>query len=283
MKPNVWEAWWREHFDLDEYLYHYTTFDTALKILHSDKFQFSPLSKTNDTTEQKLRISYAFSARDRREDIADFEKYWLSWSANSKLLCFSQDRPKDPLSSAARFHNIFDMRGRGFALPRMWAQYADKNSGVCLIIRKKPFIEKVSKIYPESICRAVSYFDWSDSYEISESLFLRLLEIIRHNPTTGYAPTFLRDNPEFAQYSYFSKLKDWEGESEYRILLPNSDAQHPYLYMEGVKTYLAGIVLGEYIDDSKIYAIKSILSSTIPIRKIIFELSRCSVANVSSI
>lgn len=140
MKSNVWSALWISQFDPDEYLYHYTTFETAIKILYSDKFRFSPLSKTNDTTEQKLRIRYAFEVQEeQRENISIFEKYWLNWTTNSKLLCFSQDRSK---SLSGKFNNRFDVSGRGFALPRMWAQYAGKNSGVCFVVRKKPFVQK---------------------------------------------------------------------------------------------------------------------------------------------
>ena len=46
MKSNVWSALWISQFDPDEYLYHYTTFETAIKILYSDKFRFSPLSRS---------------------------------------------------------------------------------------------------------------------------------------------------------------------------------------------------------------------------------------------
>lgn len=283
MGSNVWSALWKPRFNPGEFLYHYTTFETALKILYSDKFQFSPLSKTNDTTEQKTRINYAFPTdSNRKNDILSFENYWSGWAKNSKLLCFSLDRP---VSSRAIQKNPFDISGRGFALPRMWAQYASKNSGVCLVIRKESFIEKVKQIYPEAICKEVSYYDWSQNYEISEELFKRTLDIIKHNPSTGYAITFLKNNPEFADYAFFCKLKDWEGEREYRILIPNCNEIHQNLYIEGVGGHLVGVVVGEHMDDSQIYALKTILSEkkTIPIRKIAFELSRCSIVNVSEI
>lgn len=282
MRSNVWCAWWRDRFNVDEYIYHYTSFETALKILYSDKFQFSPLSKTNDTTEQKLRISYDFRMTERqKQNSIHFERYWSSWATNSKLLCFSQDRSKDISPVTQNFNDISDVSGRGFALPRMWAQYASNNSGVCFIVRKKPLINKVCKIYPESICQSVSYFDWSESFKIPEKLFTDFTEIVMHNPTTGYATTFLKDNPEFANYSFFSKLKDWEGEKEYRILLPNANEQ--YLYIEGIRNYLAGIVLGERMDNAEISTLKTILPATIPIRRITFELKRCSVVNVNEI
>lgn len=284
MKSNVWCAWWRKYFNPDDYLYHYTSFETALKILYSNKFQFSPLSKTNDTSEQKLRITYNFDiGEELKKDAFEFEKYWSKWTSNSKLLCFSLDRSKSSLSEEIRFNNIFDMRGRGFALPRMWAQYGSNNSGVCFIVRKKSFVNEVENVFPEAIYKKVSYIDWLEGFKIEKELFTRLSKIIKSNPDSGYAAQFLIDNPEFTDYTYFSKLKDWESECEFRILLPNSNEKILYLYLEGVKKHLAGIVLGEYMDDSQINAIKTILPSTIPIRRIVFELSKCFVENVSDV
>lgn len=282
MRSNVWCAWWRKQFVDDEYLYHYTSFEAALRILYSDRFRFSSLSRTNDTTEQKLRICYDFQMNeDEERDSIEFEKYWLSWTRGSKLLCFSQDTIKPPSFDSSSFSDITDVSGRGFALPRMWAQYASNNSGVCLIVKKKPFVEKVHEIYPEAICKSVSYFDWTESFKITKQLFNRLMCIIRHNPKTGYAATFLKENAEFADYSFFSKLKDWAGEKEYRILLPDYDNQ--CFYLEGVQSYLAGIALGEQMDDVEISALRAIVPPTIPIRKIVFELKRCLVININDI
>lgn len=278
---NVWSAWSRKEFDASKYVYHYTTFETALKILYSDKFRFSSLSRTNDTSEQKLRIRYAFPIGEKlKADRMSFEKYWLEWATHSKLLCFSQDTEKQPNIPCPEITDIFDVRGRGFALPRMWAQYAKNNSGMCFILKKNILVDKVKEFYPEAICKSVSYYDWSAHFDISEELFRKFVKIIEHNPKSGHATTFLQENPEFAEYSFFSKLKDWEGEKEYRILLPNSD--EGYLYIEGVKEQLAGVVLGEQMEEAQVWLLSEILPSTIPLRQISFELNRCELKHIKS-
>ena len=271
MNSNIWSAWWRTQFCPDEYLYHYTTFDGALKIIYGDKLRFSPLSATNDTAEQKLRICYPFrDIKQRRDDVGRFEKY-------------CQDRPKASSNEVASLSDIFDVRGRGFALPRMWAQYASNHNGVCLAIRKDAFLSKVKKAYPESINKEVAYFDWAESYQINRDDFNDILQIILHNSSSTYAPNFLQSHTSFTDYLYFMKLKDWEGEREYRIIIPSCDAATQYLYIEGVKDILAGVIVGEKMDSSQISAIKAMLPDTVHIRRIVFELSKCSLKNLEDI
>lgn len=75
MKKNIWMSCKRKPFDCDEYLFHYTFFETAIKTLHSNQFSLSPLSNTNDTTEPKMRIEYAFSISNGKDDVQKFEAY----------------------------------------------------------------------------------------------------------------------------------------------------------------------------------------------------------------
>lgn len=280
MKTNVWSAWWRNEFDAGEYIYHYTKFENALKILHSNQFRLSPLSETNDTTEQKVRIVYdlPFSKDYRKQDFDMVEEYWEKWTSNSKLMCFSQDIPKRK-SKSYRNTDPFDIKERGFALPRMWAQYANNNCGICFIIHKDEFLKKIKYVYPESICKNVSYYNLTDGFKISEDAFEQQYEIIKNNPRTHYASSFVHESTDFANYYYFSKYKDWEGEREFRVLIPSDDSK--CLYVDDIKNLLAGLVVGEYMDPAMICAIKSMLPDKIPMRKIVFGLKRCSVESIA--
>lgn len=277
---NVWCAGWRSGFDPDEYIYHYTSFETALKIIFSDQFRLSPLCKMNDTTEQKTRLNYNFSTKGRKNDIEKFEKYWSNWSANSKLLCFSRDLSKE--EQLKYKSDAFDVGGRGFALPRMWAQYAKNNSGICLIIRKSEFEDIVLSTFPHAICKNVTYWEGNAGCDISVSLFEELLNVVEHDPNSTYAETFLHSNHLFTDYSYFSKLKDWENEHEYRIFVPH--IKNEYLYVGGVRSCLAGLVVGEQFDNSLLCAVS--LAATqfdIPIRRIVFGLRRCSIESITEV
>lgn len=280
MRENVWESWTRKNFDVDRYIYHYTSFETAIKIIYNDTLLLSTLSRTNDTSEQKLRINCdKFKDGLSQEQISLFEKYWEDWSINSKLICFSRDRKKEDITMSFKT-DPFDMTGRGFALPRMWAQYARNNSGVCFVISRDEFERKVLELYPEAICKNVKYYHWVNRLELSENTVNELVKIINHNPDTEYAQTFLRENVEFADYLFFSKLSDWEGENEYRVLVPNS--KDKTFFVDGIYDCLKGIVVGEKMDEAQLRAIISLMSSSIPVRKVSFQLHRCSVSNVGN-
>lgn len=40
-----------------------------------------------------------------------------------------------------------NVAGRGFALPGMWAQFSNKNHGVCLVFDKEKFENRIKKAF----------------------------------------------------------------------------------------------------------------------------------------
>lgn len=281
MKDNVWAAQFRDSFNPQRYVYHYTSFETALKILYGDTFLFSPFSKTNDTAEQKSRVVYAFDVSgDMRNDISKFEEYWLRWIWNSQMLCFSRDRMDDNTPDSER-PNRFEMSGRGFALPRMWAQYGETNSGVCLIIKKDELVKQVRDNYPSAITKNVNYLEWHERYPVTRELFDKIIKVVRNDYNTQFAPELLQQNPSFADHLFFAKNKDWSGENEFRIVIP-------YMYdtrlkIEGVKSMLAGIVVGENIPDAYVYALNAVTQDACKFRKIFFELTQCRIRGIQDV
>ena len=102
---------------------------------------------TNDTVEAKVKINFTGN------DVKDFTKkqqkinrYMQSFTEYMQLLCFCKDHEKkEPIYDKDNDMYFVDMMGRGFSLPRMWAQYADNNKGVCLIIDKDAFEKEFSR------------------------------------------------------------------------------------------------------------------------------------------
>ena len=83
-----------------------------------------------------------------------------------QLLCFSMDKEKQVVYKGIAYTKederfFIDMSGRGFALPRMWSQYADNNCGVCLVIDKGKFENELAKRYDivKIHCGRVDYQD----------------------------------------------------------------------------------------------------------------------------
>lgn len=92
-------------------LFHYTKFESAIKIISSKKLLFGEFSKMNDIAE---------SCREVFNELAEEElqKY--------KSLSFT-----------------FDKKGkRGFEIDSLWGYYAEKGNGACLVFDKKRIIEE---------------------------------------------------------------------------------------------------------------------------------------------
>lgn len=278
MRRNVWCAWWKKGFDKNAFIYHYTSFDTLLRIIDGDSFRFSPLSNTNDTTEQKVRMKYLFQLNQHSSaDVEQFENYWRKWTSNSKLLCFSCDLSEEHLSTFVA-RDPLDVSGRGFALPRMWAQYAEKNSGVCIVINKEKLSKRAKDLFPEIAHKPVTYYDWTTGFPISEEVFLKQIKIIKRNPNSFFAANFTHDNSDFANYYFFSKFSDWATENEYRFVIPSNDSS--VLYLDGIKDCIEGIVLGENIEKYKINVLREFIGDDLQIRKICFSPRKCTLQSV---
>ena len=118
-----------------KFLYHYTKLETAKeKILAEGKLRFSRLWETNDPKEKR---DWEFGMGSNEN--ADLGKYNLSSLSgqlsegikkNTHILCFCQDA--DGLTG----DHLKDIFLRGFARPRMWAQYGGNHQGVCLVFEK---------------------------------------------------------------------------------------------------------------------------------------------------
>ena len=104
-----------------ENLYHFTTFESALKILLSNTLLFGKYRDMNDINES-MRILYGgLYNKNKIEELEnkenEIEKY--------QQLSFTMD---------------IDSINKGFELSPMWGHYADKGRGVCLVFDKNILI-----------------------------------------------------------------------------------------------------------------------------------------------
>lgn len=99
------------------HLFHYTTFESAMKILLTGFLRFGEFKNMNDIAEVK---------RDYLADIPD--KTINRVFSHYRSLSFTKDSgPMD----------------RGFSIDTLWGNYADKGNGACLVFNK----EKLFKLY----------------------------------------------------------------------------------------------------------------------------------------
>ena len=120
----------RDTFLKTEKLYHYTSFESAIKILVSNKLLFGKLSNLNDINESFRPLFYS-SSINHENALKELSKY--------KQISLAQDGKR-----------------KGFAIPSMWGHYAEKGCGVCLVFDKKKLLEHLDKA---SKSKKVKYTD----------------------------------------------------------------------------------------------------------------------------
>lgn len=117
----------RETFKQTEKLYHFTTFDTALKIIESNRLRFGRLSNMNDIHEaDKIMFIDA------------------NGQAINKFPSEVLDALHDEVYKYRQISLTADDRAddkEGFDLHQMWGLYADKGEGVCLVFDRKELVK----------------------------------------------------------------------------------------------------------------------------------------------
>lgn len=277
-KVNAWMTLFDEEFNNTLSLYHYTSFETACKIIYGESFRFSSLSNTNDPIESKPKIS-----TNRDEDKLILNHIMNHFETMNKdklqLLCFCKDTVI-PDSIKKQHSQFSDYTGRGFALPRMWAQYANNNKGVCFIIDKVKLLNdlQTKRIYRNKIIHSddVSYKSFFESYSIKHNDLMELNECINDNSSIiDYQ--LLMENLSFIKYNYFKKSRDWQQENEFRIL---GFSENP-IYINDIYKYILGIIVGEKMEEPEMKMISLLVNNKFDIKKIKFNYNACSLENLT--
>ena len=165
-------------------LYHYTSFDSFVKIWLSKSLRFSPVSNVNDIQEKIIEASIS------NPEQFELAKSFIAIRKSFKQVSFTMD---------------YDSYLKGCMSPMMWGLYADKTKGVCIeldynkilfphnclkgIVRYKAILNKYNGISPDVK---------------TESDLIRF--IIKHQKEL-----------------FFTKNKCWSGENEYRVLSKEDD------------------------------------------------------------
>lgn len=268
-----------------KYLYHYTTYSTALKIIYYDTLRFSRLSGTNDAFEQKPKLKCATDNPEFRELFISAHELFQTYQNRILLLCFSMDPKLETIQQQydmmqkhlSKDQQHINVNGRGFALPRMWAQYAENNTGVCFVFEKKRLDDAVKTSNLVVSSHEVEYSDYYIPIELGfddEESLKRLLE----NASDDSISSFIQEKSKYVEYNYFSKLKDWESENEYRYITYKKAKrnQSPALFVDirSIHRCLCGVVVGHEIDavgEKTIGLMLAYQGWGIPLKRLIYE------------
>lgn len=281
MKNKLWYTLNYPEFNNNAFLYHYTSMSNAFKILDTNSFRLSKLSSTNDTSEAKPKIGVTEKAYE--EKLSEIYDYFSKLNQkNIELACFCKDSSKNTLLKTIPDNLKYDdYSGRGFALPRMWAQYAENNKGVCFIFNYEKIIESLNRIKPYIIKTGkVKYVKNFSCFSFESNQIDDIYDNITQHDGTLIGIEMLKNSKQFIDYNYFAKSSDWISENEYRILAFNDSNKN--LTINNIKTVLEGIVVGENTDDTDIDIIrllceKNKLKNNFDIKKISFNYQGCTI------
>lgn len=186
----------RKQFSHMDKLYHYTKFDTALKIIVSGNLRFGNLYNMNDIHECIKRIYK---------------------SDDSHHLTFEKIR--NEIYSYGQISLSIDDAYYGFELLHMWGLYAKKATGCCLVFDKNRMFELCNsdKIRKEHI-----------DYKIRVNS-----DIVCNAKTEADLHAYISGH---MKEIFFEKSKLWEHEQEYRLIkkLGNQE-ERSFLFQDALK------------------------------------------------
>lgn len=230
----------RGPIDPDKYLYHYTRKETAIeRILPNMQLLLSPFTEMADPRESK---NWVFNFPGSK-GLDTWENLKLQNEVNEAIrkqcyaLCLTRD-DRDKLRIP-----VYDPFGRGFARSRMWAQYAGRHTGVCLILDRDALVQEVKDSFAhlgDIYCESVGYAD--RSLKMFDACAIEY-DDIKKRGLERVAKNHIKSN---IKYLFFQKVTDWETEFEYRAVLISSDSLLKYISIE---ESLKGIVVGEDFPD----------------------------------
>jgi len=204
----------------DGALFHYTKYESFMKILEDLTLLPSSFGNLNDLNEGNVNN---MNMNENFMVMYEAEKYI---NDQCHLLCFSQN------------YDIQGIGQEGTNHPAMWGHYAENSNGVCIVIDKEAFVQNNSGILSSHFYR----FE-----DVEYNLFNTPNDdVINYKAKT--AQEFIKNN---WKPLFFLKHKDWENEDEHRLFIMDYDGK---LSIDGCIKY---IVLGHrlFLDDSKIKAV----------------------------
>jgi|SRR5579871_882527 len=196
----------------DQFLYHYTRSSTVIEhILPHMRLRFSKFSQTNDPREnKKMGFGLALPTEQMTGfDVRSFQNLVTeNLQERVRILCLTADSVQ--LATGNK-----DDYERGFCHSRMWAQYADRHTGMCLMldasVLKQEIERSLSSLYAVYSGRVHYHNVHPDGTAFNMSL---------HGVVVDQYEAKIREHiHEKREALWFTKLKDWSDEQEFRWVL----------------------------------------------------------------
>jgi hypothetical protein len=235
--------------ELNKRLYHYTQSETLYKlILKNMKIKFSKYQFLNDPRESKTWpfVFYSKESKDYNnfssKFFEDFSKYILD---NSYVFCCSRDNPQ------ANENKLDISFQSGFGHPRMWAQYAQNHTGVCIAFNKEKLHKAISiTIDQETLFYGPVEYLNSASGPQNNAYHIQYIEDIYKKGISATVNSLL---PKYSKEYFFTKHLDWQDEWEYRWICFSNKFDDLYIPIEDC---IEEIIIGQDCSEFDIMEIK---------------------------
>jgi hypothetical protein len=218
------------------FIYHYTKFNTVIKILLNKKLLFNRLNKTNDPFEF---MRYIHNVR------------WKNFTNDNGTIDIKEineiNKFKDEINNIVKrqyricsfcidYEDISDnyvpYMNKGFSRSRMWSQYGIDHKGVCIIFNREKILNTITKKHRNVFAKDISYNDdLSESFNTTEITS----DVLKNIKPIEWV------NKNIEKY-LFLKVEDYKNEYEYRIAIHHD--QKKALFVD-INDEIEGIILGE--------------------------------------
>jgi hypothetical protein len=207
----------------DDIIYHYTKASTAIDfILYNNELKFSKARNSYDPIEsrkaRRRTVSYGedvgkVQSKEHDEDVNELHTFIDDMEERFNFVCFCKNKKEKGSDFASKYYwSTFEGHEElfGFSKLRMWDQYADRFSGVCIAFSK----EKILSLN----CEKFDIIEGDVQYLTFNKLSLRKVGDIqtRHLLNVG-KEKYKQGLEKLLKESFFYKHIDYSGEAEYRI------------------------------------------------------------------
>lgn len=190
----------------EDLVFHFTNADAGLNIIKSLEFRAGRLVKTNDIRENLLYQQFQFTNLQLKE-MLEKQCHTFSFSSNFQRL-----------ESNIRFS--------GYKKPRMWAQYANNSSGLCLIIDKNLFLKCINDSHDCQYC----FDNYIEYQEILPDFTTQAINI--------------HEIEKYQHDLFFTKHLDWRDENEYRVLVITEKEEFSIKIPCDSHCFIKGVIMG---------------------------------------
>lgn len=244
---------------LPTFVYHYTTARTAIDyILRGRSLRLGSLSGVNDPKESKFR-DFTFYARGAKS-IANFKSSLFDevcgdLASNTYALCCGVSGENHSGREDGALH------------PHMWANYAGRHTGVCLVLDKELLHEGVVETASGSqiFCGEVKYHDLDGLGSLSAPAYSLYLEDWCKD-REGYFDFHVSN---YSEQLFFLKHKDWRDESEYRWIVRSRAGSQ---FFVDISKALVRVIVGHEMSEPDLYYVKSQCAAIgVPVHRVIWN------------